>query len=122
MIPQLRPASLPDWLAQHAALDASAARTPLVLDVREPWEWDTASIKPLAGSPAWDVMPMQMQTIPQRLAELPQDRPILCLCHHGMRSQQVAAFLLNRGFEQVINLSGGIDAWSRELDPSVPHY
>ncbi len=94
----------------------------MVLDVREPWEISTASVKPLADAPAFDVLLMQMQSIPQRLDELPQDRPIACLCHHGMRSQQVAAFLLNRGFEQVINISGGIDAWSRELDASIATY
>jgi rhodanese-related sulfurtransferase len=115
MIPQIRPAAFSQWLATQAA-------TPVVLDVREPWEINTASIKPVADAPAFDVLLMPMQTIPQRLNELPQDRPIACLCHHGIRSQQVAAFLLNRGFENIINISGGIDAWSRELDSSVVAY
>lgn len=119
MIEQIRPANLPEWLAEYAQ---HGMNTPLVLDVREPWEVNLASVQPLPNAPAFDVMTMQMHTIPQRLAELPQDRPILCLCHHGMRSQQVAAFLLNQGFEQVANISGGIDAWSRELDPSVVIY
>jgi rhodanese-related sulfurtransferase len=115
MIPQIRPAQLSQWLATQEA-------TPVVLDVREPWETHTASVKPLADSKAFDVLFMPMQSIPQRLNELPQDRAIVCLCHHGMRSQQVAAFLLNRGFENVINLAGGIDAWSTELDASVATY
>jgi rhodanese-related sulfurtransferase len=115
MIPQIRPAAFSQWLTTQEA-------TPVVLDVREPWETNTASIKPLAEAQAFDVLFMPMQTIPQRLDELPQDRAIACLCHHGTRSQQVAAFLLNRGFENVINISGGIDAWSREVDTSVAAY
>jgi rhodanese-related sulfurtransferase len=115
MIPQIRPAAFSPWLAAQSS-------PPVVLDVREPWETHTASVKPLADAPAFDVILMPMQSIPQRLAELPQDRPIACLCHHGMRSQQVAAFLLNRGFERVVNISGGIDAWSQELDTSVASY
>ena len=58
----------------------------------------------------------------QRMAELPTDRPIACLCHHGIRSQRVAQFLAQNGFEHVVNIAGGIDAWSAELDPAVPHY
>jgi rhodanese-related sulfurtransferase len=116
MIAQIRPAAWSQWL------NAQAGQTPLVLDVREPWEVSTASIKPLADTPPFDVLYIPMQTIPQRLAELPQDRPIACLCHHGMRSQQVAAFLHSRGFENVINIAGGIDLWSRELDSSVACY
>jgi rhodanese-related sulfurtransferase len=116
MIAQIRPAVFGQWLATQS--DA----TPVVLDVREPWETNTSFVKPLADARGFDVLFMPMQTIPQRLQELPQDRPIACLCHHGIRSQQVAAFLLNRGFDNVINIAGGIDAWSREVDPSVATY
>jgi rhodanese-related sulfurtransferase len=116
MIPQIRPAAFGPWLL--AQTDAK----PLVLDVREPWELSLAHVKPLADVPGFDVLPMPMQTIPQRLAELPIDRPIACLCHHGIRSQQVAAFLQSRGFESVVNIAGGIEAWSRELDASVASY
>lgn len=116
MIPQIRPAAFSAWL--NSQVDA----TPLVLDVREPWEVSTASIQRLADAPSFDVLFMPMQSIPQRLHELPQDRGIACLCHHGIRSQQVAAFLLNRGFENVVNISGGIEAWSQELDASVVSY
>jgi rhodanese-related sulfurtransferase len=116
MITQIRPAAFSQWLAQQTE------QPPLVLDVREPWEVAVASVKPLADAPAFDVLVMPMQSIPQRLNELPQDRTIACLCHHGMRSQHVAAFLLNRGFENVVNISGGIDAWSSELDASVATY
>ena len=116
MIAQIRPAAFGAWLNSHD--DA----TPLVLDVREPWEVSTASIQPIADAPSFDVLFMPMQSIVQRLHELPQDRTIACLCHHGIRSQQVAAFLLNRGFENVVNISGGIEAWSQELDASVASY
>lgn len=116
MITQIRPAAFSQWLASQSD------STPLVLDVREPWEINMASIQPLVDAPAFDVLFMPMQSIPNRLPELPQDRVIACLCHHGIRSQQVAAFLHHRGFEQVINIAGGIDAWSRELDASIAVY
>jgi rhodanese-related sulfurtransferase len=116
MIDQIRPAQMREWLASLG--DAQ----PLILDVREPWETHTASVQPLADALPFDVLFMPMQSIPQRLAELPQDRTIACLCHHGVRSQQVAAFLQRQGFERVVNIAGGIDAWSRELDPSLALY
>jgi rhodanese-related sulfurtransferase len=116
MIAQIRPAAFSQWLAMQS--DAQ----PLVLDVREPWETHTAAIQPVPDAPAFDVLFMPMQSIAQRLNELPQDRTIACLCHHGIRSQQVAAFLQHQGFEQVVNIAGGIDAWSRELDASVAIY
>jgi len=116
MIVQIRPAAFTQWLQSQQDTQ------PLVLDVREPWEVATASVQALPDAPSFDVLHMPMQSIPQRLHELPQDRPIACLCHHGMRSQQVAAFLLNNGFDKVINISGGIDLWSRELDSGVAFY
>ncbi len=95
-----------------------AAMAPLLLDVREDWEVALAAIRP----PGATLRHIRMGEIPQRLAELPAGRPIVCLCHHGVRSQQVAAFLERRGFEQVFNLSGGIDAWACQVDPSVARY
>ena len=90
------------------------AEPPVVLDVREPWEVATAS---LAGSVA-----IPMHEITTRLSELSDTRPIVCLCHHGMRSLQVAMFLERNGFETVYNLAGGINAWSFDVDPTVPTY
>lgn len=116
MIPQIRPAAFAPWTV------AQQGSTPLVLDVREPWEFHTAALRPLDGAQAFDVLSMPMQEIPARLAELPKDRPIACLCHHGMRSQRVAQYLLQNGFENVVNIAGGIAAWSAEADPSVPQY
>jgi rhodanese-related sulfurtransferase len=95
-------------------LKAAGPDQPVVLDVREPWEVQTVK---LAGS-----VSIPMREVPARLAEIDPDRPIVCLCHHGMRSMQVANFLVQQGFASVQNLAGGIDAWSREVDPSLPTY
>ena len=111
MIPQVRPGDFEQWVQGQAT-------RPVLLDVREPWERQTASVAP----PEVDVVAIPMQEIPARLAELPHDRPIACLCHHGMRSQRVAMFLAHQGYTDVANLAGGIDAWSRERDPGVPLY
>jgi len=111
MIDQVRPADLAAWFAQ----DADA--TPVLLDVREPWELQTASVTP-AG---FTLVAIPMNEIPGRLAELGEGQRIACLCHHGARSQRVAAFLNQNGFDQLANVAGGIDAWSSH-DPSVPRY
>jgi len=111
MISQVRPADWNDWLQSQAA-------RPLLLDVREPWELQTASIAP----DDFDVVAIPMNEIPARLPELPPDRPIACLCHHGARSQRVAMFLAQQGWGDVANIAGGIDAWSQERDPGVPRY
>ena len=113
MIAHIRPAQLADWIAA-----APEGARPLVLDVREAWELQTASVTP-AG---FELVAIPMGEIPARLAELDPARPVACLCHHGMRSLRVARFLDQQGFEQVANITGGIDAWSAELAPSVPRY
>jgi rhodanese-related sulfurtransferase len=110
---QISPAQFKDWFQE-----ASPLGQPLVLDVRETWECQLASIAP-AGC---EVMIMPMQTVPARMTELDKDRPIACLCHHGGRSMQVGAFLERQGFSQITNISGGIHAWSSQVDPSVPIY
>ena len=108
MIKQISPAELAAWLA-----DKSRDK-PLLLDVREPWEHDQARI---AGS---QLVPMgQVQA---RLAEIDGKREVVAICHHGGRSMQVATFLEKSGFSKVHNLAGGIDAWSRTVDPSIPLY
>ena len=115
MIDQVRPTDLAAWFAQ----DADA--TPLLLDVREPWELQTASVVPQG----FTLVAIPMNEIPGRLAELNDGQPglrIACLCHHGARSQRVAAFLNQNGFDQLANVAGGIDAWSSQHDPSVPRY
>jgi len=107
---QLYPAQIAEWASQQA-------QRPILLDVREGWEVQTASAKP----EALDLLHMPMQSIPARLDELDKTRPIACLCHHGSRSMQVASFLMQHGFE-VVNVAGGIHAWSAQVDPSIPVY
>jgi len=88
---------------------------PLLLDVREPWEYQTASI------PGSTLIPMN--EIPARAhQELDEEAPILVLCHHGARSLSVAAWLRQQGFDKAQSVSGGIDAWSRLIDPTIPRY
>jgi rhodanese-related sulfurtransferase len=113
MVPQVRPSDLSAWLSS-----AQAHGQPVVLDVREPWELQTASVR--ADGFALQAIPMG--EIPARLAELDPARPVACLCHHGARSMRVAAYLAQGGFAHVVNIAGGIDAWSSELDASVPRY
>src|SRR4051794_28219880 len=106
VVTQLDPAGL------KAKMDARQSFC--LLDVREPWEVALASIP---GSVA-----MPMHEIPARLAELDAAAEIIVMCKAGGRSQRVAEFLAARGFGRVSNLRGGIDAWSRDIDPDVPEY
>ena len=88
---------------------------PVLLDVREPWEIATASLPGSVNIPMGD--------IPSRAhAELDPDAPIIVMCHHGARSLSVAMWLRNQGFDQAQSLAGGIEHWSRAIDPSVPRY
>lgn len=96
----------------------SSGPAPLLLDVREPWEAQLASIR-IEGV---DTVLLPMGQIPARVAELDPLQPVVCYCHHGVRSLQVVAFLQRAGFDSVYNLAGGIDAWSLATDPSVPRY
>lgn len=113
MIDQVFPKDLPAWL-QAAAADGE----PVLLDVREPAEFQAASVR-IDGA---ELLQWPMHSIPPRLAELDPERPVAVLCHHGGRSMQVAAFLQHHGFTRVANVAGGIDAWSQQLDLSVPRY
>ncbi|NPC57265.1 rhodanese-like domain-containing protein [Caenimonas soli] len=115
MIDQVRPADLAAWIQSQPAGGAAT----VVLDVREPAELQAASIK---ADERFELLTIPMNEIPARLAELDPERPIACLCHHGGRSQRVAMFLAGNGFARVANIAGGIDAWAREVDPSVPRY
>jgi rhodanese-related sulfurtransferase len=98
---------LRDYLDQ---CDAS----PLLLDVREGWEFEICRIEGSAHMP--------MSGIGGNYFSLDPDQETVVICHHGMRSLQVAEFLIKAGFKRVLNLRGGIDAWSREVDPKVPTY
>jgi len=107
---QLYPSQVAEWASQQT-------QRPVLLDVREGWEVQTASAKP----ESLDLVHMPMQSIPARLDELDKSRPIACLCHHGSRSMQVANFLLQHGYK-VVNVAGGIHAWSEQVDPTIAVY
>ena len=108
MIEQLPATALREWL------DDKSRAAPLILDVREPWEHDICKIT--------DACLLPMQEIPARWNELPQDQDIVVLCHHGMRSLQVANYLQRAGLSRVFNLSGGIAAWAEHVDPAMARY
>lgn len=105
---QMTPAELAAWLTDPERPQ------PQLLDVREPWEFQTCHI---AGS-----LPMPMASVPARQEELDPTQPVVCICHHGARSLAVATFLERAGFEQVINLASGIHGWALQVDASMPTY
>ena len=96
------------WLADERR------EKPVLLDVREPWEFEKARIDGATLIP--------MREVPAKIGQLDDDREVVAICHHGGRSMQVAMFLEKQGFKRVHNLVGGIDAWSRTVDPAVPLY
>ena len=99
---------------EEARLLLSGANPPLLIDVREMDEYAVCRIE---GSRL-----IPMNTVPARLAEIPQDVPVLVQCHHGGRSMKVTQFLRSKGYAHVSNVKGGIDAWSLKVDPKVPRY
>jgi rhodanese-related sulfurtransferase len=107
---------MPMQVSELAALTAQAEQQPglRILDVREPWEVQLA--------PMPDAVHIPMGEITSRYAELDPELTWVCVCHHGMRSMQVAMYLQRLGFEHLYNLTGGIDAWSHQVDPSIPRY
>ncbi|GHD78630.1 rhodanese-like domain-containing protein [Vogesella fluminis] len=108
MIREINARELADWLA-----DTSRPQ-PVLLDVREDWEYALCRI---AGS-----RQIPMNLIPLRHNELPDDTPLVVICHHGVRSYQAGLFLANAGFEQVLNLRGGVAAWADEVEPAMARY
>lgn len=104
---QMTPKQLKDYLETTPEL-------PVLLDVREPWEFQTCHIE---GS-----LHVPMGQIPQNYRQLDARRETVVICHHGMRSMQVSQFLEKAGFINIINLTGGVDAWAREVDPNMPVY
>ncbi|MDD3650679.1 rhodanese-like domain-containing protein [Immundisolibacter sp.] len=100
--------------ALKAARDAGTAADWQLIDVREPWE------HALCALPGAVLMPMR--GLPQRLRELDPARTTVVLCHHGVRSHQVAVWLERNGFKDVVNLRGGMDAWAREIEPEMAVY
>ncbi|MDE2091356.1 MAG: rhodanese-like domain-containing protein [Gammaproteobacteria bacterium] len=95
-------------------LRAKAVQPVTILDVRESWEYERVHLP--------DCLHIPMDDLRERLDELDREQTYVILCHHGNRSLQVAAFLQTRGFRDVINLAGGIEAWSVSLEPDLARY
>ena len=87
---------------------------PLLLDVREPWEFEVAHID--------SSVLMPMHQIPSSLDQFTANQEIVLICHHGIRSRQVAYFLESTGFTNLINLEGGVNAWAHEVDHNMATY
>ena len=114
-ITQVRPAQLATWVDAHKTTQST---TPVLLDVREPWELELACVKTTLCT--FKAIPMAL--IPLRFSELDPHAPIAVMCHHGARSMQVAQFLAHNGFSNIANITGGIGAWAHEFDNTVPQY
>jgi len=104
---EFSPTELKEYLEQ-------TTQTPLLLDVREPWEFAHCHIEGSILRP--------MGQIRSCLAELDPQQEIVVICHHGIRSRQVAYYLLQEGFERVINLAGGVESWARQIDATMKRY
>jgi len=107
MFKEFSPKQLKDHLDQ-------ATQLPVLLDVREPWEYERCHI------PESKLVPMRQ--IPSALQDFDMDEEIIVICHHGIRSRAVANYLTQQDFSKVINLSTGIDGWARDIDTSMPIY
>ena len=105
---QMTASQLKSWL------DDEERSKPVLLDVREPWEFQTCKIVSSQSMP--------MRSVPARYLELDREADIVVVCHHGARSFQVGLFLEQQGFANIINLYGGVAAWARDVDPSMPTY
>jgi rhodanese-related sulfurtransferase len=108
--------AIPEISVHEAQARLASPQPPRLLDVREEDEWA------LGRLPGAELMPLSQFTVllPERLTN--QAEPLLIYCHHGGRSARATEFLLRQGYTDVTNLAGGIDAWSLEIDPSVPRY
>ena len=105
---QITPQLLQQWLADRGR------KAPVLLDVREPWEYQTCRIE---GSTL-----VPMRAIAARARELDPDSETVVICHHGARSFQVALFLERNGFSKLYNLHGGLQAWADQVEPAMPRY
>lgn len=105
---QITPEVLQQWLAD------TGRKPPLLLDVRQPWEYQTCRIEGSTLAP--------MNTIPARAQELDPGTETVVICHHGARSYQVALFLERNGFSKLYNLQGGVNAWADQVEPGMPRY
>jgi rhodanese-related sulfurtransferase len=108
LIKQIASADLASWRADPAR------PAPVIVDVREPWEFERCRIE---GS-----LSVPLAQLPASRATLPADRDLVLVCHHGTRSQHAALWLAQNGFANLHNLRGGVEAWALEVDPAMPRY
>ncbi len=103
-----------DITAPDLRLRLQQPDAPLLLDVREPHEYAYASITDSRNIP--------MNSVPGQLDQLDAAREIVVICHHGVRSRRVGEYLESQGYPNIINLTGGIDAWATQVDQAMPRY
>jgi rhodanese-related sulfurtransferase len=108
LIPQLSAVELARWRAD------GSREAPVVVDVREPWEFELCRIDGSVSIP--------LGQIATRSDELPRERPLVLVCHHGGRSQHAAMLLAGAGFTQVHNLAGGVEGWALDVDSAMKRY
>jgi len=115
VVEQMHVQELAEIMQNPAALEEGIQ----FIDVREEWEHEEANL-----GPRFKLMPLSQASnwMPQVTQVLDPSKHTVCLCHHGVRSMQMSNFLVQQGFEQVSNVVGGIDAYSKNVDPSVPEY
>ena len=113
-LPSVTPHELAEWMQNQPGL--------VLLDVREPYEFPRARLNDarVAHAPLSDLVRKHLEALPAPARE--KDATLVVFCHHGIRSAQVAAWLLELGWQSVYNLSGGIDAYARQVDPSIGFY
>jgi len=92
----------------------NSSQPPLLLDVREPWEFDYCHI------PGSQLVPMRQ--VPEIIEDLDPEQEIVLICHHGIRSRQIGIYLETQGFSNVINLEGGVEDWAQQVDPKMKRY
>lgn len=115
VLPEITPKELSEWLTTHPEL--------IVLDVREPYEFPRAKIDDprVVYAPLSELARKHLAGLPEKV-KTEKDTPVVVICHHGNRSAQVTAWLLDMGWPDVYNLAGGIDAYARVVDPQVGTY
>jgi len=104
---QMTPTQLRDHLE-------TASTTPLLIDVREPWEFDICALD--------NSILIPMGQIPAKIDTLDPEQEIVVICHHGIRSAHVCRYLEHQGYDKTINLAGGVDAWARDVDINMSVY
>jgi adenylyltransferase/sulfurtransferase len=109
-----RAGDLEDVEPEALVVEMRGDTPPVLVDVREPWEHELAHIA--------DAVLVPLATVPDRLRELPRGRPLVTVCHHGVRSATAAALLRRAGFANVRSLAGGVDAWAARVDPAMRRY